>query len=522
MQVSYTKNYFKIYATQLSAVAINVLSLVIVIPYLSGNASVYGIYSLCISFTIFFSYADIGFLNAGYKYASEYYAQGNREKETQITGFITFILATFVLIFSVVLILFALNPQWLIKNISGTGDTHIAKSLLLTLALFSPNMVLQRMLQIIYGIRVQEYILQTILIVVNVVKIALVYFFIGRDTYNIQGYFLSCQAISTAGLLFGLLYARSKYNISLKALTANIRFSKEVFQHIKSLAFNSLYITIAWILFYEFDPYVIAKLSGAEAVAFYSIGLTCLAFFRSIFGSLFGPFNARFNHFIAFNDLDGLITFSKTVMCILLPAVVFPTLSLALLSKPFVFAWVGSQFHESVGIVTFLSLCNILGFVTYPAGILSMATKKTKLLYIISSLQVIIYWSGIAVTFPKNGYIVFAWFELVCFSLTSILYIGFICSFLQLNFFRFIKEIILPAIIPVILLLLALLFSRGFLPLIKGKLYLFEVILTGASASLIATLVYYFTSEIFRKYINRVFVKFHRTYSKLTLKNIFL
>jgi hypothetical protein len=137
-------------------------------------------------------------------------------------------------------------------------------------------------------------------------------------------------------------------------------------------------------------------------------------------------------------------------------------------------------------------------------------------------LQVIIYWSGIAITFPKNGYIVFAWFELVCFSLTSIFYIAFICSFLQLNFFRFIKEIILPAIIPVILLLLALFLSRGFLPLIKGKLYLFEVILTGASASVIATLVYYFTSEIFRKYINRVFVKFHRSYSKLTLKNIFL
>jgi O-antigen/teichoic acid export membrane protein len=116
-------------------------------------------------FHYFFFYADIGFLNAGYKYASEYYAQGNREKEIQITGFITFILATFILLFSVVLILFAFNPQWLIKNISGTGDTHIAKGLLLTLALFSPNMVLQRMLQVIYGIRVQEYILQTILIV---------------------------------------------------------------------------------------------------------------------------------------------------------------------------------------------------------------------------------------------------------------------------------------------------------------------------------------------------------------------
>ena len=178
-------------------------------------------------------------------------------------------------------------------------------------------------------------------------------------------------------------------------------FKRNFSKYIKELAFSSLYVTIAWVLFYELDPYVIAKLSGAEAVAYYSIGLTCLAFFRSIFGTLFNPFNARFNHFVAINDFNGLINFNKTVMCILLPAVVFPTLSLAILSKPFVFAWVGDKFNQSVMIVTFLALCNVFGFIAYPSGILLMATKKIKLLYIIATAQLIIYWGGIAIFFSS-------------------------------------------------------------------------------------------------------------------------
>jgi len=522
LQKSYTKNYFKIYAAQLFAVVFNVLSLVIVIPYLSNNSKVYGIYSLCVSFTMFLSYADLGFLNAGYKYASEYYAKGNKQKEIEITGFISFILTAFVLIFAVVLISLAFHPYWLIKNISDEKDLYIARNLLLILALFSPNMILQRMLQVIYGIRVHDYILQTILVVINGLKIASVYFFISGKDYNIVGYFLFCQVITSIGLITGALYASKKFSISLKAIAVNIRFSKEIFQGIRALAFSSLYITIVWILFYEFDPYVIAKLSGAEAVAFYSIGLTCLAFFRSIFGTLFNPFSARFNHFIAMNDFPGLANFAKSVMRILLPAVVFPTLSLALLSKPFVFSWVGNKFDSSVSIVVFLSLCNILSFINYPSSILSLATKKVKVLYIVSTTQLIVYWTGIAYFFPHYGFIVFAWFELICFLITGFLYIGFMCRFLQINVFQFIKIIIAPALPAIAALILILLFVRNFLPVEKNKLNLLKVVLTGAGATVIATCIYYFTSTVFRNYINELISKLKQPLKKLQAKKVLI
>jgi hypothetical protein len=218
------------------------------------------------------------------------------------------------------------------------------------------------------------------------------------------------------------------------------------------------------------------------------------------------------------NDFNGLTNFSKAVMCILLPAVVFPTLSLAILSKPFVFAWVGDKFNQSVTIVTFLALCNVFGFLTYPSSILSMATKKIKFLYIIATVQLITYWSGIAIFFPRYGYIVFAWFELICFSITAILYTTLMCRFLQISIFKFIKIIIVPAILPVIALLLILFSVRNFLPLEKSKLNLFEIALSGAGAALIATFLYYFTSKTFKNYIDQLFVKFKQTLVKILSK----
>ena len=92
MQKSYTKNYLKIYVTQFLSIVINLSSLIIVIPYLTSNPQVYGIYSLCVSLLIFLSYADLGFMSAGYKYASEYYAQNNQKEELEVVGFVSFIL----------------------------------------------------------------------------------------------------------------------------------------------------------------------------------------------------------------------------------------------------------------------------------------------------------------------------------------------------------------------------------------------------------------------------------------------
>ena len=93
MQKSYTKNYLKIYFWQILSILLNLFSIFIVIPRLSSQPLIYGIYSICASAVIFLSYADLGFMNAGYKYASECYARGEKKEEIKVIGFVSFVLA---------------------------------------------------------------------------------------------------------------------------------------------------------------------------------------------------------------------------------------------------------------------------------------------------------------------------------------------------------------------------------------------------------------------------------------------
>ena len=76
----------------------------------------------------------------------------------------------------------------------------------------------------------------------------------------------------------------------------------------------------------------------------------------------------------------------------------------------------------------------------------------------------------------------------------------------------------MPAILPVIMLLLILFSVRNFLPLDKSKLNLFQVALTGAGSALIATFLYYFTSKTFKNYIDKVFVKLKQALVKISGK----
>ena len=507
MQKSYTKNYLKIYFWQILSILLNLFSIFIVIPRLSSQPLIYGIYSICASAVIFLSYADLGFMNAGYKYASECYARGEKKEEIKVIGFVSFVLAFFVLLFALTMFFFSLHPEWLIKGATDVVSRKIASNLLLTLAVFSFSVVLQRGAQIVFGIRLEDYVFQRILIVVSLLKIASVFFFFRTGNYDIVGYFFFCQLIALLGLLYAFYVAGKKYGISLITFLRAVRFSQETYNRIKALAFSSLFVTISWILYYELDVYAVARFSGAKAVAFYAIGLTCLSFFRSIFGTLFNPFTARFNYFIAHEDEQGLRQFYKTVLCVMLPAVVFPVLSVALLSKPFVYAWVGDKFTDSVLIVRLLVLSNILGFIAYPCGILTVARQQIRALYWIAAIQPVLFWLGVLVMYTSLDYLSFSYAKLAVFLINGALYAWLSVQFLKLTWWQFLKQIILPAVIPVTLFILIIYNVRDYLPLGKNKLNLLFVISCGAGATAVGVVTYYLTSPVFKTYVNNIVFK---------------
>lgn len=162
LQKSYTRNYLNIYLFQTLSIVLGFVSLFVVIPYLSGNKEIYGIYSICISVTVFFSYADLGFLSAGTKYAAECYTRNEEQNELKYLGFSHFILFICMLLFSVLFILVGFNPEWLVKGLDSMEKYKTAQRLFFILAVFAPTTVLQRLPQMILSIRVKQHLYQQI------------------------------------------------------------------------------------------------------------------------------------------------------------------------------------------------------------------------------------------------------------------------------------------------------------------------------------------------------------------------
>ncbi|BFM42305.1 hypothetical protein CFS9_09460 [Flavobacterium sp. CFS9] len=473
----------------------------IVVPYLTSEPTIYGIYSVCISFSIFLAYADLGFMGAGQKYAAEYFAKGDEANEIKVIGFSIFILLIFLGLFSVGFFILSQQPEILVKGINTATQHKIASLLLLILAIFTPTTLLQRLLQMIFGIRMEDFIVQRTNILGSIIKIISVLWFFKKGNYDIVGYFLFTQVVNFVITVIALYIAKKKYNYNFKFLFYSIRFSKEIFKKTKGLAFASLFITISWILYYELDSVAIGKILGANQVAIYAIGLTVLSFFRSILGILFSPFNVRFNHFVGIGDENALKSFYLQIVSILAPVVVFPILVIAILSSSIVLTWVGNDYLQSIEVVQCLVLCNIFAFVTYPTNSMLIAKEKQKVLYFVNALLPFVFWTGIVFTVNFLGVKSFAIFKLVAFLVSALFLLRLMIIYLELDLLTAIKKIFVPMFLPVLILIMTAFFIRSYLPHEKSKMNLLIVALVMGCLIIMAFIIQFFSSRNFRMQI---------------------
>ena len=504
MQYSYTNNYLKTYLWQGLSLILNFLSMFFIMPYLTSDPTTYGIYSVCIFLSIFLSYADLGFMGAGQKYASEYFAIGDRENEIKVIGFTNFILLIFLILISVVFFTLSLNPSFLVEGISKTNQYKIASTLLFILAIFTPTTLLQRLLHMIFSIRMEDFIIQRTNIIGSVFKILSAFYFFSQGKYDIIGYFLFTQIVNFISVFITLFIARKRYNYNFRHLIQSLHFNKIVFDKTKGLAFVSLVITVSWILFYELDSLGVAKLLGANQVAIYAIGLTLLSLFRTILGILFSPFNVRFNHFVGRGEEIALKTFYLQIVIILAPFVVFPILTIAILARPIVLTWVGADYIASVTVIQFLVFCNVFAFINYPTNFILVAKERQKTLYLINGLLPFVFWIGIVSTISSLGVNSFAVFKLVAFIISTFILYKQMIDYLKLDFFDSVKTIFLPMLFPAIFLISTAFFIRDYLPEEKSKLNLLIVAFVMGGLIILSFVIQYFVSLNWRLQMKKV------------------
>ncbi|MDB4921092.1 hypothetical protein [Mucilaginibacter sp.] len=497
-------NIIKIYFWQIVSLLFNFASIFVVTPYLASNPILYGIYTLVSSANIFLAYADFGFLGAGMKFAAECYAQKDLKQEIRIIGFTGFIFLLFVCLYALGVLYIAFKPELLIKTLYNDEQRQISKNLLLILAGSAPVFMLQRVLQIIFAVRLQDYVFQKILICANAVKILSAFIFFSHNNYPIVAYFLFSQVCSLIAVVIGFWIVKSKLGYDLRLFVKSLRFNKELYKKTKSLAFVSIFLTICWILYYELDPFVISKLLGSKYLAVYAIGFTLMEYFRSIFGIIFGPFTAKFNHYIGLRDFEGLKVFFIKVLATTLPLIVFPVLSVAITIKSFIFTWVGPQYSASVPIAQVLVLGYIFSFITSPTGILVMAYERARLLYITNSLLPIIYWLGVIFSFQYLGLQSFADFKLLSFFIVAVTYVVIISKLMELKFWSFIWKLLSPAILPVGFILITIYLTKAYLPMQKDKINLLIYFMFNGLIVGVSLVIYYFSSSVFKENMNKV------------------
>lgn len=427
MQKLYTKNYLKIYFWRSLSLISGFLSLLIVIPHLSNNQELFGIYAFCISFSLYLTYADIGFLGAGQKYAAEEFARGNRSEEIKILGFTGAILLLMVLPFSIAMIYFSFHPEKVINDLSIDGQ-KIAGHIFLIIGVLSPfQVIIQRLVQSILIIRIKDYISLRIDIAFNLLKIASVFFFFAKDRYLVVEYYLFISLMTILGSLIVLSIIKRTENYDFIELLKSIRLSKKYYVVTKKLAFSSLFLTIGWLIYYELDLIIIGKWFAPQEVAIYAIGFTFLNFLRTLWNTVFSPYAQRFNHFAGNANMLEMKTLITKIIDYTFPICILTTLVLVIGAKYLVLFWVGSEYSDSIIILQLLILGTGFGFITKPANYYFIAKTKYKFIYLSAVFLPTVFFLGVITLTPAIGLSAFA------LSKSAAMFAGFIISIIGLS-----------------------------------------------------------------------------------------
>jgi O-antigen/teichoic acid export membrane protein len=493
------------------SILLNLAAMFVVVPMLTNNKIIFGIYSICISTAIFLSYADLGFVTAGVKYAAESFATGNIKKEVKFHGFSSFILLIFVSLIAALYVVFSFYPSILIDDINNSEYLNLASQLLLIQAIFSFTTIIQRFASGVFMVRVEQYINQKITVTGALLKILSVFYFFTANKYDILGYFIFIKMVDLTTGLIGVIILKRKYNFPLLDYLRSIKFDRTVFNRTKGLAFSSLFATLMWIAYYELDIIAIGLLLGASAVAIFALAFTFMKFIRTLVSIIFSPFVSRYNHYVGLDNFEGLRALVFKVVRISMPIVIMTSISVVLLSKNLVLTWAGTEYAES-GIILFLLAINFAySFFVIPASNMLVTLERLREMYFISFLMVAIFWVGVFLTQSYWGVYSFAIFKTVAGTFSAIFYLKFILSFLKINLYRFFKvtinNILLPAIVQVSFILVLM----NYLPEAKGSLNLIVVVGIGGFGALLGFITLYFTSSYyktqFKYYLNRVIIE---------------
>ncbi len=500
----YSNKYLKIYFWKILRLLIGTLSFLIVIPKISSDKNVYGIYSFCISLTIFFQYSDIGFLDAGQKFASDFYAQKDLKNEIKTFSFIYFIMLIGVFIFSLFILTIIIKPNYFINNISK-NNVYLLRTLLIVLIIFSPTIILQRFCQSVFSIRIEDYIYHSVDLFFNILKIISVFYFFNARGNNLLEYFIFIQLMNLFSALFCIYIIKKKYLYDFKFFIKSFYFSKETYNNIKHLSFSSFIGTICWALFFYTDNFLLAKFTTVSNLAIFSIGISIITLLIGLINTIFAPFLYRFNELLIKNDLNNFNEILNHIIRTLLPVIIISLITIIFFADKIIISWLGKEYFDSILITRILISSLILFSISVPFNYILVSKQKVKNIFTSSLILPTIYF--IVIFFNKQHLIYFSIAKFAAFFLYTLYVINSCKSVINKSIFIYLFKSLLQLFLFITFITIFYITISSFIPnvLTKDRSYLFILICFVFVIILIFTIFYILIDKSSRKLLLLIF-----------------
>lgn len=374
-----------------------------VVPIIAGNQEQYAIYMICVSLCLFLTYCDFGFLGASQKYASEAIGKGDYDAELSYIGFSIALLGCFCLLFCIGMIMLSLNPTLVIHDLSQE-ETIFASSMLFIIAIMMPvQVIFQRALYLIVSVRLLEYLVIRIDVIFNGLKIIIIPVFFDDEVFLLLEYFISSISLSILSCVVGFVAAKRKTHFSLKALLKAIRFDRVTFDRMKYLAGSSSLATLFFILYYELDLLIAAKLFSIESTAYYALAFAFYNFVRALSGVIYSPFTPLMNLSYGMNGNNGAKDVAYKLLEITLPLFIFLAVFLFIYAQEIVTLWVGSDYAGSADLIGILAIGLALSSFSHVAGIYFVTMQRHRDLIFSSAIRLISFVFFLVILFKESG-----------------------------------------------------------------------------------------------------------------------
>lgn len=451
MKEIFLSNYIKIYLWSFLSLISGFLSLIIVIPHLSTQQDLYGIYAFCISFALYLTYSDIGFVSAGQKFAAEELAKNNHAEEIGITGFTIFLLILCFIPFSIVMVYLSINPEVILNDLNEKHKI-IASQLFLVMGLILPiQVILQRLVDFILTIRLMDYIALKITITFNIIKIMSVFFFFKDDQYLLIEYYLFVTTLSILGTLISIVFIRMAINYDFRLLFKSLKLSGKYYQKAKKLAISSFGLTLSFIAYHELDLIIIGKWFGVQEVAIYAIGFIFINFVRNLWNIIYAPFSQRLNHFYGQGLTEKISAMLSKMIEYTLPLYVVLVTTLILGAEYLVGYWVGKDYYSSIIIFQMLIMSTVVGAFNRPASYYYVTSLKYKYINLLAIILPLVFYLVILLSSNSLGIESLAVAKIAVSGVSLLVAIKALSGLFSIS--RIVKESLLPITIFLIIVL---------------------------------------------------------------------